>query len=446
MALTTRQKAGWGLADMGIVTFVVVKQLLVLAFLTTYLGVPIALAGALTTGILVFDILTDPVIGYLSDRTPGRFGRRAPWMAVGALVMAGGTIGLFAAPGAERPLLWVGGFFILATFGFTMTAIPYGAMAGEITQDPKERSAITGWRMAFASIGILVGGAAVPAIAGNTAEGHLTAALVVAPLIIGTVWISLYLTRQAPKIMDPAREGLAGSLRLVFSNRAFVTLFLLYGVMTLAVAILTAGLPFAALYLVTYPQTDPLAGPAGALGTMSILFAGFVIGALISQVLWVLLSGAIGKLWALITGLSLYVILLIVMFTILPATSLAFMAGMFVLAGMTNGAYQQIPWAIYPDLMDITRKQSGAAIEGAFSAVWLFGQKVANAIAPGLVGIILGVFGWQEGTGRLVMQSETALGALRVVMSLLPAAILLVAILGLLTVYRRSLARTLERA
>ena len=48
---------------------------------------------------------------------------------------------------------------------------------------------------------------------------------------------------------------------------------------------------------------------------------------------------------------------------------------------MTNGAYQQISWAIYPDLMDITRSESGNAIEGAFSAVWLFGQKVANAIA-----------------------------------------------------------------
>ena len=446
MALTTGQKAGWGLADMGIVTFVVVKQLLVLAFLTNYLGVPIALAGALTTGILVFDILTDPIIGYLSDRTPGRFGRRAPWMAVGAVVMAMGMIGLFAAPGAASPAIWVGGFFVLATLGFTMTAIPYGAMAGEITQDPKERSAITGWRMAFASIGILLGGAAVPAIAGNTAEGHLTAALVMAPIIIGTVWLSLFLMRRAPKILDPSREGLAGGLKLVFSNRAFVTLFLLYGVMTLAVAILTAGLPFAAIYIVSYPETDPLAGPAGALGTMSILFAAFVIGALVSQVVWVLLSGAIGKLWALITGLSLYAALLVVMFTVLPATSLIFMAGMFILAGMTNGAYQQIPWAIYPDLMDITRRESGAAIEGAFSAVWLFGQKIANAIAPGLVGIILGTFGWQASTGGVVEQTDTALGALRVVMSLLPAAILVVAVLGLLTLYRRSLARTLERA
>ena len=44
------------------------------------------------------------------------------------------------------------------------------------------------------------------------------------------------------------------------------------------------------------------------------------------------------------------------------------------LAGMTNGAYQQIPWAMYPDLMDVTRAQSGAAIEGAFRPIFSLGS------------------------------------------------------------------------
>ena len=75
MALSISQKAGWGLADMGIVVFVIIKQLLILSFLTNYLGVPIALAGMVTTSILVFDIFTDPVVGWLSDRTNTRWGR-----------------------------------------------------------------------------------------------------------------------------------------------------------------------------------------------------------------------------------------------------------------------------------------------------------------------------------------------------------------------------------
>ena len=138
--LSVAQKAGWGLADMGIVVFVIVKQLLVLSFLTNYLNVPVGIAGLLTTSVLIFDIITDPIVGYLSDRTHSRWGRRVPWMVIGALILSGGIIGLFGVPQSlslSGTIIWVGGFFALATVGFTMVAIPYGATAGEMTQDPE---------------------------------------------------------------------------------------------------------------------------------------------------------------------------------------------------------------------------------------------------------------------------------------------------------------------
>ena len=59
--LSVGQKAGWGLADMGVVVFVIVKQLLVLSFLTNYLNVSVGIAGLLTTSVLIFDIITDPI-------------------------------------------------------------------------------------------------------------------------------------------------------------------------------------------------------------------------------------------------------------------------------------------------------------------------------------------------------------------------------------------------
>ena len=67
MDLSSGQKVGWGLADMGVVVFVIIKQLLVLSFMTAYLGVPIDIAGLVTSGVLVFDIITDPIVGYFSD-------------------------------------------------------------------------------------------------------------------------------------------------------------------------------------------------------------------------------------------------------------------------------------------------------------------------------------------------------------------------------------------
>ena len=432
--LSVGQKAGWGLADMGIVVFVIVKQLLVLSFLTNYLNVPVGIAGLLTTSVLIFDIITDPIVGYLSDRTHSRWGRRVPWMVIGALILSGGIIGLFGVPQSLSLLgtiIWVGGFFALATVGFTMVAIPYGATAGEMTQDPKERSTMMGFRMAFASVGILLGGAVIPQLAGGTRDGHFIAAIYVAPIIILSIWGSLWSTRTAPRILSPSARGFLSTWLLVFRNKPFVILVCLYGIMTLAIALITAGLPFAAIYLIFDSGNSLLSPASSALGILSLLFACFVFGSILSQAFWVWMSARLGKVRALIFGLVIYIILLVAIFISLPSVDIMLIAILFVVAGMTNGAYQQIPWAIYPDLMDITRSESGDAIEGAFSAIWLFGQKVANAIAPLILSLILALFGWRESGEGFTDQVPEALRALQNSITILPAFILALAILGL---------------
>jgi len=438
MSLSLGQKAGWGLADMGIVVFVIVKQLLILAFMNSFLGIPIALAGAVTTAVLIFDIITDPIIGYFSDKTVSRFGRRAPWMLVGAVVLALAMIGLFAVPEnftTSASLIWVIVFFLISTLGFTMVSIPYGAMAGEMTLDKKERSSMTAWRMAFASLGILVGGALIPILAGDTKSGYTFAAICVAPLIILSIWFSVFFTRNAPRTLVPSQQNFSYILKLVLANRAFVTLVILYGIMTLAIALITAGLPFAAMYLIMDDGNSLLSGVAKGLGTLSLMFAAFVIGSIISQALWVKLSNLYGKVAAQLIGILCYIALLIFIFFSLPNYNVTLIAGLFILAGMTNGSYQQIPWALYPDLMDVTREKSGESIEGAFSAVWLFGQKVANAISPLILGFILSLYEWKETTEGITKQTDAALNTLQTSITLIPAAILGLAGILLFSIY-----------
>ncbi len=438
MSLSLGQKAGWGLADMGIVVFVIVKQLLILAFMNSFLGIPIALAGAVTTAVLIFDIITDPIIGYFSDKTVSRFGRRAPWMLVGAVVLALAMIGLFAVPEnftTSASLIWVIVFFLISTLGFTMVSIPYGAMAGEMTLDKKERSSMTAWRMAFASLGILVGGALIPILAGDTKSGYTFAAICVAPLVILSIWFSVFFTRNAPRTLVPSQQNFSYILKLVLANRAFVILVILYGIMTLAIALITAGLPFAAIYLIMDDGNSLLSGVAKGLGTLSLMFAAFVIGSIISQALWVKLSNLYGKVAAQLIGILCYIALLIFIFFSLPNYNVTLIAGLFILAGMTNGSYQQIPWALYPDLMDVTREKSGESIEGAFSAVWLFGQKIANAVSPLILGFILSLYGWKETTEGITKQTDAALNTLQTSITLIPAAILGLAGILLFSIY-----------
>lgn len=431
MALTRLQKAGWGLADFGVVVFNIVKQILVFAYMTSALGIPVGQAGAVTTGVLIFDLATDPVMGWISDRTRTRWGRRAPWMALGAPVMVIGMVCVFAVPPGPWAVIQVAAGFALASVGFTMVAVPYGAQAGEMTEDRAARSTMTAWRMGFASLGILLAGGVIPALAAQL--GHVRAVLAVAPLIIGAIWGSLWLTRRAPRRSAPLRSPWRAQIGWVLANRGFVRLTVLYAVMTLGVAVMTAGMAFVALYLVQ--GQGALAGLAGALGPLAVLFAAFTLGALVAQPVWAAATIRIGGWQALSLGLIAYILLLLVIWARLPG-ALPQLAGLFVLGGICNGAYQQIPWALYPRHMDETRARSGQALEGAHSAVWLMGQKLANALGPLILGQVLAVAGWRATTQGVVAQSEAALAALRGAVTLLPAALLGVAVIGVVALYR----------
>jgi GPH family glycoside/pentoside/hexuronide:cation symporter len=289
--------------------------------------------------------------------------------------------------------------------------------------------------MAFASLGILIGGALIPIVAGDTRSGYTFATICIAPLIISSIWFSVFFTRKTPRTLVPSQQNFSYILRLVLSNRAFITLVILYGIMTLAIALITAGLPFAAMYLILDDGNSLLSGVAKGLGTLSLMFAAFVLGSIISQAMWVRLSNLYGKVAAQIIGIVCYIALLIFIFFSLPNYNVTLIAGLFILAGMTNGSYQQIPWALYPDLMDVTREETGESIEGAFSAVWLFGQKVANAISPLVLGFILSMYGWKETTEGITKQSDAALNTLQTSITLIPATILAIAGILLVSLY-----------
>ncbi|MGR3493635.1 MAG: MFS transporter, partial [Shimia sp.] len=271
------------------------------------------------------------------------------------------------------------------------------------------------------------------------------AALIVAPIIILTIWASMLFTRHAPRINLPSSVSPVRMMGLVAGNKPFMTLAVLYGVMTFSVALITAGLAFAVLYLIEDAGGTPLSGLAAGLGVLSLLLGMFVFGSILSQVVWVILSNRVGKTVALCLGLTAYIALLVVLYLSLPSTNVTVVAGLFLIAGFTNGSYQQIPWAMYPDLMDVTREETGEAIEGAFSAIWLFGQKLANALAPGAMGLMLFAFGWRETTEGRVEQLPQAVDALHYAMTLVPAVIFAAAIAALLGVYRPMAARVIAR-
>lgn len=438
--LSLKIKAGWGFADTGINVFFITKQLLVFAFMVQYLAVPVGLAGLVTSGILLFDIITDPLIGWMSDRTVSRFGRRLPYMFFGVILMALSVVLLFAVPGefvGARAAKWVAGFFALGTVGFTLVVIPYSAMPVEMTQDPKQRSSLMAFRMASASLGLLLAGGVFPIFVGlavangwalDARGGHFIAALFMVPLMIGPVWVACFATRKAPRQEAGESQSLVQQFRTVFANRPFMLLVVVYAFMTLGITVITAGIPFAAFYLMSDGGGSALSNIASSLGTQSFAFACFVLGSMVSQPVWLWVSNRLGKARALLIGVLGYVVVLLVLFGLLPTSELPGVMLVIVAMGFMNGAYQQIPWAMMPDLIDRPGQGKSSHVEGSFTAIWLFGQKVGSALGPAILGLLLASVGWLETSNGFIDQSPEALAVLRLVMTLLPAILLLGAI------------------
>lgn len=152
--LTIRIRAAYGAGGAVYAIKEAAYTMFVLLFYTQVLGLNGTLTGIIISLSLVWDGISDPLAGTLSDRLHSRFGRRHPFMALSILPMGLGFVGLFAPPAAvidSTPLL--GGWLLfwslwVRTFITTFT-IPHLALSAEITRDYHERSQILGARLAF---------------------------------------------------------------------------------------------------------------------------------------------------------------------------------------------------------------------------------------------------------------------------------------------------------
>ena len=118
-------------------------------FYETERGVDLAALGLAWIAIRLFDAVSDPAIGWLSDRTPPAWGRRRVWLAVSVPVIVFATWQAFVPPadaGLGHAVLWL---FIL-TLGWTMAQTPYAAWGAEIATGYHDRSRVTAWREAVA--------------------------------------------------------------------------------------------------------------------------------------------------------------------------------------------------------------------------------------------------------------------------------------------------------
>ena len=136
--LKRRVLLGYGIGSLGTGIYSSTPGVLLLFFMTDTLGIPASLAALGVSLPKLWDMVADPIVGGLSDRTRSRWGRRRPWLLGGGLLMLVSYIFLFTVPhfaSTTASLLYVAGMFTVTATAYAIFAVPYTAMAAEMSDE-----------------------------------------------------------------------------------------------------------------------------------------------------------------------------------------------------------------------------------------------------------------------------------------------------------------------
>lgn len=413
-ALGTRTRLGYSLGSFATGAFGTVPGLLLLPYLTDTMAVPAAVAGVIVLLPKAWDVLFNPVAGRISDGALRRHGSRRPFLLVGGLVLAACFAALFAGPGlgstAADAAYVVVVFFVCAT-AFAFFQVPFNALPAELTEDYHERTRLTTWRIGVLALAILVSGAVAPAIAsglGGTAGYRAMGAFVGVLIALGAVAVYAG-TRGAPvgRLREPT-PGWRDLLATMRSWRAFRWLLTVYFLQALGVATLLAGVNYVARYVLGDP------------GLQSALFAGFVGPALLVMPVWDRIGRSGGKLTGLrVSSALLAAALGALAFSPAMATPVVFV--FVALAGVGYAGIQVFPLAILPDLISAEEERTGATRAGITAGVWTAAETLGLAVGPGLFGLVLSLGGYVSSGQSVATQPDSAITAITVGFSALPA-------------------------
>ncbi len=374
MALISRTLSPWRLALYGLpglplaaVTLPVYVH--IPTFYAVDLGLGFATVGAVLLAARIWDAVSDPLVGFLSDRTESRIGRRKPWIIAGALITALAGYFLFSPPAG------VGGAFLLCVatllyLGWTMAVLPYNAWGAELSDDYHRRTTITAWREGAVVAGTLLA-VTLPHIAGETTADGLS--------ILGLVLLVLLpITAMAAVAYVPATDGSAPVRKLTVrqvaaimaKNRAFKRLLAAWFLNGIA-----NGLP-ATLFLLFVAEVLGAPEQSGPL-----LFAYF-LSAVVGLPVWLKLSRAFGKHRTWCIAMAWACVWFAGALLLGPGDVVAF-AIICVATGFALGADLALPPSLQADVIDIDRASGNDRNTGAYFALWSMAQKLALAVAVG---------------------------------------------------------------
>jgi GPH family glycoside/pentoside/hexuronide:cation symporter len=415
-------KLAYGSGDLGTAIAAALRAFFLLIFLTDVARLDPRAAGSILLINRIWDSINDPIIGWLSDHTHTRWGRRRPWLLFGAIPFGVFSFMSWLVPpfgDVGKYIYYVVVFLLLDTF-YTIINVPYTALTPELTHDYDERTSLNSFRFAFSVGGALVSAVLHPIIVSSAPDpqtGYMRSGLVWA--IVSTIpcFIVFAFTRERPESSAPQSvEDDTPIYRQIFSafrNRPYRFVVALYLFSWLALQIVSTVLAYYLTYYMGIPERLPWV-------LLAIQGTSFVF-----LFVWSYLSRMMEKKWVYMIGATLWLCVQLALSLLTPDQA-QWVIPIAVLGGAGVSVAYLIPWAMLPDVIEYDEWETGQRREGMYYGFMVLLQKFGIAIGIFLIGQVLAWAGYLTPTDAAPTptQPESALYAIRLFIGPVPAAIL----------------------
>lgn len=392
-----------------------------LFFLTTVAGVSPMMAGTIALVAVLWDGVSDPLIGYLSDNSKNPAGRRRPFILVGA-VLFGVSIALLATDvplsTGIKPIYFIVINMVYWT-GLTSTVIPHTSLGAELTSDYDERTKLRSYQTFFMNGGaalalsltlVLVTG--LTSLSGSETAGWSMTGIVFGVLVFLAYFASYFYTKgKEPKNKNLSKnasgekkQNIFKAYRQTFSNKPLRYILSLNVLVNFMLGLAVSVRVFLYTYTFGFSQVKT--------STMLLVFTIGIV-AFVPVVNYV--SAKIGKKKATVLGTALYALGFLVIY-VLPATEVVIGAGLL-LEAYGNATFWTMLYALAYDTAVVEEFRSGSGNEGIIVATIGFTMKAGNALGMWASGMGLSMIGFD---GELMTQSVQATSGLRMLYSIIP--------------------------
>ena len=360
---------------------------LFLGFHYATLGVDLAQIGLIMMAARLLDVLIDPAVGLLSDRTRSTWGRRKLWVVAGAPVFVLACWMLFQPPD-DVSALYFAGWLVLFWLGFSMINIPYYAWGAELSPDYHERTRITTWRTIAGTLGsftfLLIPAVRQKIFGVGGQPGEVLITIAVIALITVPVFVAIAAAYVPDRGMSTGTNQvpLLRGVRVMGRNGAFLRLLAAFTIVGLGPVLQGAMFPFFMQHVVG----DTTSGPQ----ILLIYYPTVMLGILI----WAALARRIDKHQAWLVGMTVMAGVT-VSYMLVGQGDIILMTCILAMSGIGSGALSALPASMKADVVDLDAMESGEDRAGLFFAAWSLAVKFIAAIGQGLAFTTLAWIGFE---------------------------------------------------